>query len=410
MHKFLILFIFILFFINTSFSQNFLSTKGTIFTIDSSKWKFNGNDLYNKNNGNIGIGTVNPTAQLHTTGTFRLEGIGNNTINTRILTADENGNISTRLLSNLLLGNSISSSGLIKTDGGNGNLIIANIGTDYSAGTSLLGTGILKSYSGTGTLSIAEAADFPILNQNTNGNAATVTTNANLVGPVTSIGNATSILNNVISNTMLSKMTSQSFKGRSSAGIGDVEDMTPEQATEMLKVFTSSSKGLVPASNGALNSFLRADGSFATIEGLGRSMVQLFSDVINNNPVANTLENVTGLFFNVIANKIYRFYIMIPYTSEATNNGSRWTIDGPTTSFISYVSRYTLNSTTESINFCDAINLPAVCNNNSRSTGNIAIIQGFIVPNQNGIVQVKFASRNSRVAIVAKAGASLEYW
>jgi len=35
--------------------------------------------------------------------------------------------------------------------------------------------------------------DIPTLNQNTTGNAATVTTNANLTGPITSSGNATSV-------------------------------------------------------------------------------------------------------------------------------------------------------------------------------------------------------------------------
>ncbi|MCL4419955.1 hypothetical protein M1146_07750, partial [Patescibacteria group bacterium] len=47
-----------------------------------------------------------------------------------------------------------------------------------------------------GELSIAIAADFPTLNQNTTGNAATVTTNANLTGMVTSVGNATTVVTN----------------------------------------------------------------------------------------------------------------------------------------------------------------------------------------------------------------------
>lgn len=47
------------------------------------------------------------------------------------------------------------------------------------------------------------AADVPTLNQSTTGNAATVTTNANLTGPVTSTGNATAIANGAITNAML---------------------------------------------------------------------------------------------------------------------------------------------------------------------------------------------------------------
>lgn len=62
--------------------------------------------------------------------------------------------------------------GVIK---GNGtSLSTATSGTDYSAGTSALTTGILKSTTTTGALTIAIAADFPTLNQNTSGSAASL--------------------------------------------------------------------------------------------------------------------------------------------------------------------------------------------------------------------------------------------
>jgi hypothetical protein len=57
--------------------------------------------------------------------------------------------------------------------------------------------------SGVPTFRAMVASDVPTLNQSTTGNAATVTTNANLTGPVTSIGNATAIANGAISNAML---------------------------------------------------------------------------------------------------------------------------------------------------------------------------------------------------------------
>ena len=58
----------------------------------------------------------------------------------------------------------------------------ATSGTDYSAGTSSLATGIIKSTTTTGALSIAVAADFPTLNQNTTGSAATLTTARSVYG------------------------------------------------------------------------------------------------------------------------------------------------------------------------------------------------------------------------------------
>jgi len=57
--------------------------------------------------------------------------------------------------------------------------------------------------SGVPTFRAMVATDVPTLNQSTTGNAATVTTNANLTGPVTSTGNTTAIANGAISNAML---------------------------------------------------------------------------------------------------------------------------------------------------------------------------------------------------------------
>lgn len=69
---------------------------------------------------------------------------------------------------------STSVTGVLK---GNGTAIsAATSGTDYAPGTSALSTGILKSTTSTGSLSIAVAGDFPTLNQNTTGSAATLTT------------------------------------------------------------------------------------------------------------------------------------------------------------------------------------------------------------------------------------------
>ena len=76
-------------------------------------------------------------------------------------------------------------------------------GTQQAALNALAGTQVAGKYlrsDGTNTtLSTIQAADVPILNQNTTGNAATatlastVTTNANLTGPITSTGNATAV-------------------------------------------------------------------------------------------------------------------------------------------------------------------------------------------------------------------------
>lgn len=104
------------------------------------------------------------------------------------------------------------------------------------------------------------------------GNAATVTTNANLTGDVTSVGNATTISNNVVTNAMLATVATARFKGRTSSGTGNVEDLTGTQATALLNNFVGDSgsggtKGLVPApasGDAASGYFLKADGTWAS--------------------------------------------------------------------------------------------------------------------------------------------------
>jgi hypothetical protein len=216
----------------------------------------------------------------------------------------------------------------------------------------------------------------------------------------------------VITNSMLAQTASSMFKGRATAGTGNVEDLSSSQATALLNTFTSTDKGLVPASGGGTTTFLRADGSFAAPSSGSRNLVVTTADQISSNTSNDVLENVTGLSFSVVAGTLYRFYILIPYNSSSTNNGSRWTISCPGATLLNYVSRYPLTATTETLNYLSVQNLPGASNNTSLATGNMAILEGLIKPSANGTVQVRFASElpNSSNTITIKAGATLEWW
>jgi hypothetical protein len=68
------------------------------------------------------------------------------------------------------------------------------------------------------------------------------------------------------------------FIGRITVGSGDPEELTGTQATTLLDVFTSSLKGLAPASGGGSTNYLRADGTWAAPPGTtvpGGSTTQL---------------------------------------------------------------------------------------------------------------------------------------
>jgi hypothetical protein len=80
-------------------------TKGTSVDLGSSfTFKFSkgaSNYFFLDNSGNIGIGIGSPTAQWHTTGSVRFQGLSTNNTLTKILAGDVNGNLSWRDASTL---------------------------------------------------------------------------------------------------------------------------------------------------------------------------------------------------------------------------------------------------------------------------------------------------------------------
>lgn len=138
----------------------------------------------------------------------------------------------------------------------------------------------------------------------------------------------------------------------------------------------------------------------------------LSADVTNNNAVANTIADVTGLSFPVETGKMYWFRFVIMYTAAATTTGSRWSISGPgSPTELRYRSDYSLTTSSRTINDgLTAYDVPASSSATSAATGsNIAIIEGFIRPSSSGNVIARFASEVSSSAIVAKAGSIVFY-
>jgi hypothetical protein len=99
-----------------------------------------------------------------------------------------------------------------------------------------------------------------------------------LIGNVTGSGTgsfATTIASNVVTNAMLATVATATFKGRTTASTGNVEDLTVTQATALLNVFGADTgsggvKGLVPATvTGDSAKFLKGDGTWATPAGGG---------------------------------------------------------------------------------------------------------------------------------------------
>jgi Protein of unknown function (DUF2793) len=78
---------------------------------------------------------------------------------------------------------------------------------------------------------------------------------------------AVSLPQDSVGNASLANMAQGRVKGRVSAGIGEPEDLTASQLTSLVEPFTSTQKGLAPASGGGNSTYLRSDGVWAVPAG-----------------------------------------------------------------------------------------------------------------------------------------------
>jgi hypothetical protein len=101
-------------------------------------WEINGNDVYNNNSGNIGIGINNPLQKLHVNGVVQVNGFKMSTgaSNNYVLTSDESGNGTWKQISQGLTGNGSANYISRFTSASNlGNSIIFQSGSNIGIGT-----------------------------------------------------------------------------------------------------------------------------------------------------------------------------------------------------------------------------------------------------------------------------------
>lgn len=92
---------------------------------------------------------------------------------------------------------------------------------------------------GTAPLIVASTTRVSNLNVATAGTADTVTTNANLTGDVTSVGNATTIANNAVTNAKSAQMAANTIKGNNTGSTANAVDLTVAQLASLLFVATT---------------------------------------------------------------------------------------------------------------------------------------------------------------------------
>lgn len=145
-------------------------------------------------------------------------------------------------------------------------------------------------------------------------------------------GSGIKVSTNGISNTELSQIATQKFKGRTTAGTGNVEDLTSTQATAILNTMVGDSgsggtKGLVPApTTGDATKYLRGDATWATVSNASGHYQEFYyqnafdvrvastgnvnlSSAVENNDVIDGVTLATGN------------YVLLKNQTSSTENG-----------------------------------------------------------------------------------------
>lgn len=123
----------------------------------------------------------------------------------------------------------------------------------------------------------------PVSGNLTKFSGATSVTNGDLSGDVTTSGTlATTIANSAVTNAKMANMAANTIKGNNTGLAAAPIDLSVTQATAMLNNFVGDSgsggtKGLVlapSAGDAALNKFLKADGSWSSVQSISRAVNQ----------------------------------------------------------------------------------------------------------------------------------------
>jgi hypothetical protein len=226
------------------------------------------------------------------------------------------------------------------------------------------------------------ATDVPTLNQSTTGNAATVTTNANLTGPVTSIGNATAIANGAISNAMLANGAVANLSGTNTG-----DNATNSQYSGLVSNATHTGDAIgnvgltVKGINGTILSTLTT-GILKNTTGTGVPSIAVAADF----PILN--QNTTGTAGSTATLATPRTISMngdVAYTSPAFD-GSANVLGTATLASIGTAGTYTKVTTDAKGRVTVGANITAgdVPTLNQNTTGTAANVTGIVAVANGG--------------------------
>ena len=141
----------------------------------------------------------------------------------------------------------------------------------------------------------------------------------------------------------------------------------------------------------------------------GFTTVILGTDYTNSNATLNTLEDITGYSFPVTSGKTYWFRFQFLVTAAAAATGHRVTINGPTTSDLSYYTLLIASTSSASSSWNATYGLPANTTATTPLTGGMGYLEGIATFSADGTLIGRVASEVAGSGVIIKAGSIIYY-
>lgn len=202
------------------------------------------------------------------------------------------------------------------------------------------GTVFYRKTAGTGSPEVQTLAtlktDLGLSGTNTGDQTITLT------GDVTGSGTGTfaaTIANNAVTLAKMADIASARILGRVTASTGDPEALTGTQVTTLLDVFTTSLKGLVPASGGGTANFLRADGSWVPPPvGGGGTWGSITGTLSNQTDLQNALDARTIFYIQDTAPSNPASGAKVRWLDSSSGIIYTWYTDGDSSQWVEFTS------------------------------------------------------------------------
>ena len=141
----------------------------------------------------------------------------------------------------------------------------------------------------------------------------------------------------------------------------------------------------------------------------GFTTVILGTDYTNSNATLNTLEDITGYSFPVTSGKTYWFRFQFLVTAALATTGHRVTINGPTTSDLSYYTLLIASTSSASSSWNATYGLPANTTATTPLTGGMGYLEGIATFSADGTLIGRVASEVAGSGVTIKAGSVIYY-